>query len=114
MRMARTVVATVTRLVSWVRPPTACPMAVRLPLLLTGKPVHQTRGEVRRSERQQLPLGVDALVASVREGAPGQDVVGVADEGHAQRRRDQRQHAVEGHVRQRRDRQTVGDRADHR
>ena len=29
---------TVTRLASWVRPPTASPMAVRLPLLLTGKP----------------------------------------------------------------------------
>ena len=74
--------------------------------------VHQSRGEVRGTQRQQLPLGVDAFVPAVREGPPGQDVVGVGHERDAQRRRHQGQRPAQGHVRQGGDRKPGGDGAD--
>ena len=76
--------------------------------------LHHAGSEIRGAERQQLPLGVDAFTASVRERAPSQDVVGVSDECDAQRRWDQGHHTIERHVRKRRDRKPDRNRADDR
>ena len=72
---------------SWVRLPTASPSAVRLPLLLTGKPCSSARRDVGRAEREQLLVRRRPLVAVPGgERAAGEHVVGVADDGDAQRR----------------------------
>ncbi len=80
---ARTVATAVTRPVSWVRPPDGVADRRAAAAAADREAVHQARAEVGGAERQQLALGVDALAAAVGERAPGQDVVGVADEGDA-------------------------------
>ena len=71
--------ATVTRLSSCVRPPAASARAVRLPLLLTGKPW------ISPAPTLAAPSASNSWLASMRspaadgERAGGQDVVGVAD-----------------------------------
>ena len=52
---------TVTRPPSWVRWPTASPMAVRLPLLLHREAADETGAEVGAAEGEQLALCIDGL-----------------------------------------------------
>ena len=68
---------------SWVRLPIASPIAVRLPLLLTGNP------ENSRAPRLAAPRAKNSCRASIasrrrREGPTGDDVVGVGDDGDAE------------------------------
>ncbi len=109
---ASSVHATVTSPASWVRPPTASPMAVRLPLLLTGNPCSRPGAEVGGAEREQLPLRVDRLAVPRGEGAAGEDVVGVADEGDAERRGQHGGQVRSADVGRRRHRHAAGDLAD--
>ena len=69
-------------------------MAVRLPLLLTGMPADESGAEVGAAEREQLALRVDRLALAGGERPAGEDVVGVGDEGDADRRADQRGEVV--------------------
>ncbi len=77
----RTTAASTTSEYTWLFGcPAASPMAVRLPLLLTGKPCSSPAASVARAESEQLLLRVDALPMPGGEGAPGQHVVCVADD----------------------------------
>ena len=87
-------------------------MAVRLPLLLTGNPRSSTGGEVRRAEREQLLVGVDAIAVAGGEGAGGEHVVGVADDRDADRRQQQRGKVSGRHDRKARCRQPGRDLSD--
>ena len=79
-------VTSATREYSWVRLPTRRRCAVRLPLLLTGKPWNRPAADVGRTEREQL-LAASIPRAVGGERARGQDVVGVGDDGDAERGR---------------------------
>jgi hypothetical protein len=59
--------------------PDASPTAVRLPLLLTGKPWN-TGSDIRAAQREELLVRINAVLATGRESPGSQDVVGVADE----------------------------------
>ncbi|MCU1662857.1 MAG: hypothetical protein JWR58_2922, partial [Pseudonocardia sp.] len=67
----------------WLRLPTASPTMVRLPLLLTGNPCRNPRGEVRRAAREHLLVGVEGLAVPHRERTPGEHIVGVGHDRHA-------------------------------
>ena len=49
--------------------------------------VEQAGRYVGRAERQELLAGVDRLAPSGREGPRGHNIVGVGDDGHAERGR---------------------------
>ena len=83
---ASRVQATVASPASWVRLPTASPMAVRLPLLLTGNPCSRPAPRLAAPRARSSRWGVDGLVVPAGERAAGEDVVGVADEGDPERR----------------------------
>ena len=85
---------------SCVRLPWASPIAVRLPLLLTGNP------RSTPAARLAAPRASSSVVPSmfsprrVREGAGGEHVVGVADDRDADGREQQRDEVVDGQGRQ--------------
>ena len=56
-------------------------MAVRLPLLLTGKPDRSPPATLAAPEGEELLVRVDPLADPLGEGARGEDVVGVRDDG---------------------------------
>ena len=83
--MVSSTITAVTREYSWVRLPTASPITVRLPLLLTGKPENKPGAEVGRTQRQELLAGVDHLPPPGREGTRRHNIVGVGDDGDTER-----------------------------
>ena len=62
--------------------------------------LQQAGAEVGGAEGEQLALRVDGLAVPRREGAAGEDVVGVADEGDAERRRQHRSQVGGAQVRE--------------
>ena len=74
---ATTTEASATRECSCERLPSASPITVRLPLLLTGKPWVQPTARLVTPERQQLLVRIDPVAVADGEGAGGQHVVHV-------------------------------------
>ena len=87
-------------------------MTVRLPLELIGKPWKQAGRDVGAAEREELLVAVDGLAVPGAEGTARQDVVGVADDGDAERRRQQGPQVHVADVGQRQGRQTLRHRTD--
>jgi hypothetical protein len=63
----------------------AVPIAVRLPLLLTGKPCRSPEPRFGSPRASSSCLASDALSVPGRKRSCGQDVVGVPHEGDAER-----------------------------
>ena len=70
------------------RLPAAWPSAVRLALLLTGKPRMSATAMLERTERQQFLISVDPL-AFAGERPPGEHDVAEGDHEYGERRADQ-------------------------
>ena len=97
---------------SWVRAPIVSAMTVRLPLELIGKPWKRPVATLAApSARNSWSLSMGSRCRA-REGTAGQHVVGVADDGDAERRRQQSPQVDVGDVGQRQGRQTLRHRAD--
>ena len=97
---------------SWVRAPIVSAITVRLPLELIGKPWKRPVATLAvPSARNSWSLSMRLAVPGA-EGTAGQDVVGVADDGDAERRRQQGPQVDVADVGQRQGRQALRHRTD--
>ena len=83
------IVAAAASPLTWLVAPMSSLTAVRDPLVPTGMPWRDARGDLGDAEREQLLVGVDDLVVAGGEGARGEDGVGERDEEDGQGREDE-------------------------